>query len=110
MLDDTTADTPTESHTKSLASRARDGALMAAALMLFNLAFLGTENPVPLAWKIIGVLLVTVGGAVGGVVYYSTESLRLRGGWHKSFANILSLLAYSAAVVLALVLAAMLAS
>jgi hypothetical protein len=42
-----------------------------------------------------GLTAVAVGGGLGGAVYYATEGLRARGGWRKTLANVLSILAYA---------------
>jgi hypothetical protein len=38
---------------------------------------------------------VSLGGGLGGLVYYATDSLRVLGGMRRTFANVVSLLAYS---------------
>jgi len=37
---------------------------------------------------------VSLGGGLGGIVYYTTDPLRVRGGIRRTFANVVSLLAY----------------
>ena len=44
------------------------------------------------------------GGASGGVAFFATDSLRRRGGWRKTVANVLSTTAYCVAMLVALVL------
>ena len=48
--------------------------------------------------------VVAVGGAVGGVTWYSTDALRVQGGARKTFANVLTLLVYSLVVFAAVLL------
>jgi len=42
---------------------------------------------------------VSLGGGLGGLVYYATDSLRVRGGMRRTFANVVSLLAYCFATI-----------
>ena len=42
---------------------------------------------------------VGLGGGVGGATYFALDTLRARGGWRKTIANVLSVLAYAAAAV-----------
>ena len=79
-------------------ARMAQGAAAVTFLFAVNLALqppqLGSGAA---AWGVLALLfaVVAAAGAVGGWVYHATESLRTRGGWRGSVANILSLLAYS---------------
>src|SRR5512142_351140 len=52
----------------------------------------------------VGLLLASLSGGVGGVVYYFTDGLRAAGGLAKTFANVVSILAYCIAALVAIFL------
>jgi hypothetical protein len=47
----------------------------------------------------VGLVAVSLGGGLGGLVYYATNPLRVRGGARRTFANVVSLLAYCFATI-----------
>jgi hypothetical protein len=49
-------------------------------------------------------VLASLSGGVGGVVYYFTDGLRAAGGVAKTFANVVSILAYCIAALVAVLL------
>ena len=75
--------------------RVAQGAAIVLAFTIVNLVLQAPRIEAP-AWLLV-VMLAGVGlcGAVGGATYYVTDSLRARGGWHRTVANVGSLLAYS---------------
>ena len=48
---------------------------------------------------------VGIAGVVGGVCYYATDVLRVRGGWRRTLANVGSILVFGAVVVAVLLIA-----
>ena len=91
----------------SLSRRAFQGAKLSAALLVLFLAFGGRWNEgvpnIPARIALLGILMLS-GGASGGVAFFATDSLRRRGGWRKTVANVLSTTAYCVAMLVALVL------
>ena len=78
-------------HRASLSTRFLQGAALAAGLTFLRvIPILGKNFPIAL------VLLVAVslGGGAGGMVYYATDVWRVRGGMHRTAANVVSLLVY----------------
>ena len=82
-------------HRASLRTRILQGLGLAAGLTLFRMAaYLRAPKDFSVAQLALVFGAVSLGGAVGGVVYYATDKWRLAGGWRKTVANVLSLLAY----------------
>jgi uncharacterized integral membrane protein len=82
-------------HKASLMTRAFQGA--GIALLLIILLLLQVRNPDPAwpkFWMIRPLIVVSCGGAMGGVVFYMMDQLRQQGGGKKILANILSLLLF----------------
>src|SRR5215213_3127723 len=90
-----------------LSARMAQGAGAAVFLTIVNVAVRSAwgEGAPPVVGAL-GLLAASGGaGAVAGAVYYVTESLRSRGGWRKTTANVATLLAFCAAAVGLLLLA-----
>lgn len=67
------------------------------ALLLISLFLSGVKHPDPAwgkFWFIRPLVVVSLAGATGGVIYFFTNSLRSQGGWKKFTAIILSVLIY----------------
>jgi hypothetical protein len=73
------------------------GAGIIAFMCLFSLVSGDRDNSLSLGQRLMILPLASLGGAVGGAVYYWTDPLRARKGWHRTLANVLSILAYCAA-------------
>lgn len=88
---------------RTLKDRAWQGVRYFAVLSLF------TAAPALLRGDVLifagAVVLSAVAGAGGGAVYFATESLRARGGALRSFANVITLLGFSAAAIVLALLA-----
>jgi hypothetical protein len=91
--------------TVSVSTRMLQGAGVAVGLAIFNVV-LQRRPDVPPWMLLAAIAVVALGGAAGGATYYATQGLRAQGGRRKSFANVVSLLAY-ALFVLSTVLAAL---
>ena len=85
-------------HDAPLRTRILQGAGLAALMTVFETLVRG--DPSGLGERLALLVVASAGGAVGGVVYYSTDAWRFRGGALKTTANVLSLLGYCFAVVL----------
>ena len=86
---------PTSSvHHAPLRTRMIQGAGIVVGFTAINLLIRGGDLNAP-AWLLIAVFAgLVVCGAAGGATYYATDSLRLRGGWRRTLANVASLLCY----------------
>ena len=92
-----------EVHEASLKTRMLQGFALAAFVTVCRLLVYGLAkemSPLPQLALLFG--SVAAGGAVGGATYYATDTLRVAGGWRKTSANVLSLLAYCFATLIAL--------
>jgi len=49
-------------------------------------------------------IAVVIAGATGGVCYYATDVLRVRGGWRQTIANVVSILVYGFVALAAILL------
>ena len=85
-------------HPASLTKRALQGAAIAFVLIsIFLINFLVNGNPDPAwhqLWMVRPWVLVTLGGAMGGICYYMLDNWRYAGGSNRIWANIVSLLIY----------------
>ncbi len=89
-------------HPADIVTRAAQGAGFAIFLTLFR-AIAGVAGGKLPAWaRVLLLLAVAIGGAAGGVIFYATDWWRIRGGWRKTTANVVSLLGYAAVTLLAL--------
>jgi uncharacterized membrane-anchored protein len=87
-------------HEKSLITRMLEGAAMIGFLSLFTMFDRSARATLPLESRVMGLILASLGGAVGGIAYYASDPWRARGGIFKTVANVASILAYCAAAVL----------
>lgn len=92
----------TSVHAKSLGVRMLQGAGLITALTAMRLLS-GFEHASAgsLAKMVVA---VPVAGAAGGAAYYATDGLRAKGGGAQTFANVVSMLAYCAAALVAALL------
>lgn len=82
-------------HKASLATRAFQGAGIAACLIVIFLLQVKNPDPSwPKLWAVRPLIVVTVGGAIGGGIFYLLDHLRYQGGAKKIMANIMSLLLF----------------
>ena len=82
-------------HRAPIHTRVLQGVGLAAFLTVFRMAaYLRSPKEFSMAQLALLFGAVSSGGAVGGVVYYATDKWRVIGGWRKTVANVLSLLAY----------------
>ena len=82
-------------HQAPLRTRMAQGVGLVTILTAINLVVMGRDIDAP-AWMLILMIVgVAICGAVGGATYYATDSMRARGGWRSTFANVASLLAYA---------------
>jgi hypothetical protein len=91
---------PQAVHEKPLRTRMLEGAGIIAFLSLFSM--FGRRAPAGFSFssRFFGLILASLGGAVGGIVYYASDRWRARGGIFKTAANVASILAYCVAAVL----------
>ena len=81
-------------HAAPLSTRFLQGAGLAVALTLLRVLPALSAGRLTPGLSIIAVVGVSLGGGVGGLVYYATDGWRVRGGMRRTFANVGSLLAY----------------
>lgn len=82
-------------HAGSLTKRALQGAGIALVLIALFLISAGQGNPEwPKYWQVRPLLVVPLAGAVGGMIYYYFDYLRIEGGWKRFGADVMSLLIY----------------
>ena len=82
-------------HAASLTTRAFQGG--GFALLLVTIFLFGVKNPDPSwhkLWMLRPLIIVSLAGATGGIIYYLFDPLRSQGGVKKWVANILNLLIY----------------
>lgn len=91
---------PQAVHEKPLRTRMLEGAGIIAFLSLSSM--FGARAPTGFSFgsRVFGLILASLGGAVGGIVYYASDPWRVRGGVLKTIANVASILVYCAAAVL----------
>jgi hypothetical protein len=92
-------------HRASLQTRFLQGAALVGGLTALRLVPQIGKNFTVLQ-ALLGLASASFGGGLGGVVYYSTDRLRIQGGARRTFANVISLLAYAFATVGVLLLLA----
>ena len=80
-------------HGAPLSTRILQGMGLVAFMMLFRIAMYRGAG-LSLGQTIVGFVLASLSGGVGGMVYYFTDGLREAGGVAKTFANVISILAY----------------
>lgn len=86
-------------HGASLSTRVLQGTALALFLTAFQLLFGSQDKGLTGAQLFVLSAGVALGGGVGGAVYFALDGLRVRGGWRKTVANVLSLLAYAGSAV-----------
>ena len=87
-------------HAAPVHTRMLQGAGLAALLTVFRLfAYRVSAKDFSLGQFVLLFGAVSIGGAIGGVAYYGTDRWRVVGGWRKTCANVLSLLAYCFATI-----------
>ena len=92
-------------HTASMGKRMLQGAVIALTLIVLFLLGAGEPNPEwPKLWMIKPLIIVPIAGALSGVFYYYMDHLRYQGGWRKTMAIVLCLIAYIIALWLGTVL------
>ena len=89
---------PQTVHRKSVIARMLEGAALIAFLSLFTMFNRSARSEFAVSTRVIMFLLASLAGAVGGVAYYASDTWRARGGIFKTVANVSSILAYVAAV------------
>ena len=97
-------------HNNSLGKRALQGAGIALVLVIVFLSIIFPIGGVLVgkkfwqgAWEFLPLVTVTVGGALGGIVYYLMIQAWCPRGWKKVLATIFSMLVYVALLWLSLV-------
>ena len=92
-------------HRASLRMRMLQGASIAIIPISLFLITAGEDNPAwgPL-WRLRPLIVVPIAGAMGGVLYYYLDHIRVLGGWKTVLATILSLIGYTIAIWLGSVL------
>ena len=88
-------------HNNSLGKRALQGASIAVVLVIVFLSIifpiggvLNGKNFWQSVWEFFPLVTGTVGGALGGMIYYLIVKAWYPGGWKKILATILSILVY----------------
>jgi hypothetical protein len=79
-----------------LRARMVQGAAAAAVTSVFTVLGASVEVSHPVAARGTAVVCSALAGSLAGIVYFLTESLRVVGGWRKSLANVVTLLAFCA--------------
>lgn len=92
-------------HTKPLTSRMLQGGVIALVLISLLVYSAGDHPEWPSFWRLKPFVIVPISGALGGVFFYFMDHLRYQGGWVKTLANILSLLAFLVVLWLGTILA-----
>jgi len=87
-------------HEKPLRTRMLEGAALVAFMSLFTMFGQFSNTTLSVGTRCIAFVLASLGGAVGGAVYYASDPWRARGGIFKTAANIGSILGYCAAALL----------
>ena len=97
-------------HNKSLGKRALQGAGIALVLVIIFLSIIFPIGGVLVGkkfwqgvWEFLPLVTVTVGGALGGIVYYLMVQVWYPSGWKKVLATIFSILVYIVLLWLSLV-------
>jgi hypothetical protein len=97
-------------HNNSLGKRALQGAGIALVLVIIFLSIIFSIGDVLVGkefwqgvWEFLPLVTVTVGGALGGVVYYLMVEVWYPNGWKKVLATIFSILFYIVILWLSLV-------
>ena len=85
-------------HSAALHTRFFQGAGLAAALTVLRM-FFAVSTKFTVGQMLFGLVGVSLGGGIGGIVYYATDRLRVRGGVRRTLANVTSLLAYCFATI-----------
>ena len=88
---------PQAVHEKPLRTRMLEGAAIIAFLSLFTMFGRGAPAGFSFGSRFYGLILASLAGAVGGIVYYASDPWRVRGGIFKTAANVASILTYCAA-------------
>jgi hypothetical protein len=87
-------------HEKPLRTRMLGGAASIAFMSLFSMFGRFSNTTLSVGTRCIVLVLASLGGAVGGAVYYASDPWRARGGIFKTAANVGSILAYGVAALL----------
>lgn len=86
-------------HRAALGTRVMQGVGLSIGLTAFRALSLGSIREVRGAALLDFAIALVVGGAVGGACYYATDSLRVRGGWRQTAANVGSILVYGFVII-----------
>ena len=100
--------TANDPHGAPLVTRVLQGAALVLFMTAFWLFFGGNGRDLSAAQLTLLTVGAAGGGGFGGAAYFGLDAFRNRGGWHKTIANILSLVAYAAATVAILALGVLL--
>lgn len=90
-------------HRASLSTRVLQGAAIAVAVGALRLVSTFGSH-LAAADIVVGLSALTIGGGLGGGVYYATDPLRSRGNLGRTAANVISLLVYCFVTVACLIL------
>jgi hypothetical protein len=61
---------------------------------IFIFIFGGHPNPGSMWWMILPFLFMSIAIGLSGIIFYWMDPLRYQGGWKKTTANIISILAF----------------
>ena len=92
-------------HAAPLSTRILQGAGLTLGMTAFRLMAGPRSSSLTAFHLAVLTLIVGLAGGVGGAAYYALDGLRSRGGWRKTYANVLSLLAYAGAAIAGVVVA-----
>ncbi|QNF35645.1 hypothetical protein HUW51_24130 [Adhaeribacter swui] len=97
--------TPREIQTQTVGKRAGQGALIALGLVTIFIVQLQAMDVDYGAWVLLPLLTVSVGGAIGGIIYYLVEPARQGSNGRKWLVNISCALVYCLILWLSLIAA-----
>ena len=86
-------------HRASLGARIAQGVGLSLGLTVLRAISLGSLRGTPWSMLLDFAIALAIGGAVGGGCYYATDSLRARGGWRQTLANVGSILVYGFVII-----------
>ena len=91
-------------HRAPLHTRVLQGIGLSVLLTAFRVSAYRSWRGMPAAVLFDFAITVVIAGAAGGVCYYATDVLPVRGGWRQTVANVVSILVYGFAAIAALFL------